>query len=274
MFDSIQVENEQEAYLLGFLYADGSINTFVSGKYRALTIALQEKDQSFLQNICDIFNQELNKTYTLKYKAVSKSYHLYIGDGQTIENLIRLGITPRKSYENSSFVFENVPLELKNHFIRGYFDGDGSVGLYKRGENKTPSLTGNIVSLNESILFSIQKFLKEQDIRTILRKDNKYSRLQFAGNRVREKFRNFLYKDATLFMERKKNVFFSQDPLPTKKYTGITKRRNKFFVVINYDNKHHSVGFFNTVLEAISAYNAEAIIHNKQIQEYKGESLI
>ena len=273
MFDSIQVENEQEAYLLGFLYADGSINTFASGKYRALTIALQEKDQSFLQNICDIFNQELNKTYTLKYKAVSKSYHLYIGDGQTIENLIRLGVTPRKSYENSSFVFENVPLDFKNHFIRGYFDGDGSIGLYKKGENKTPSLSGNIVSLNKKILFSIQNFLKEQGITTSLRRENKYFRLQFAGNRVREKFRNFLYKDATLFMERKKNIFFSQNPLPTKKYIGITKRRNKFFAVINYNNKHHSIGFFNTVLEAITAYNAEAIIHNKQIQEYKGESL-
>ena len=235
---------------------------------------MQEKDKDFLQNICNIFNQSLNKNYSLKYQSLTKSYRLYIGDGQTIENLIRLGITPKKSYENNSFVFENTPVELRKHFIRGYFDGDGSIGVYKRNNTKTPSLSGNIVSLNESLLTSIKQFLEEQNIPTSLGRDKKYFRLRFSGNRIREKLREFLYQDAHLCMERKKEVFFSQDPLPTKKYTGIIKKRNKFSVVINYNNKHHSVGSFNTVLEAVNAYNAEAIIHNKQIQEYKGESLI
>lgn len=274
MFNSCYAENEQEAYLIGFLYADGSINSFSYGKYRALTIALQEKDKGFLQNICDIFNQALNKNYSLKYQSSTKSYRLYIGDGPIIENLIRLGITPKKSYENDSFVFENIPVELKRHFIRGYFDGDGSIGLYKRKNAKTPSLSGNIVSLNESLLTFIKKFLEEQNISVSLGKDRKYFRLRFSGNHTREKLRELFYKDSHLFMERKKEIFFSQNPLPTKKYIGITKKRNKFSVVINYNNKHHYVGSFNTVLEAVNAYNTEAIIHKKQIQEYKGESLI
>lgn len=131
-----------------------------------------------------------------------------------------------------------------------------------------------MVSNNGKLLASIQNFLKENNIKTSLNTEGKYFRLRFGGNRVRKQLREFLYSNSTLFLKRKKEIFFSQDPLPTKKYIGITKRRNKFFAVINYDNKHHSVGFFNTVLEAVNAYNAEAIIHNKQIQEYKGESLI
>lgn len=274
MFDSIQVKNEQEAYLLGFLYADGSIHNFSCGKYRVLSIALQEKDQLFLQKICDIFNKELNKEYHLKYYEKTKSYRISICDGKTIQNLIALGITHNKSYENNSFVFNNIPNDLKNHFIRGFFDGDGSVGVYLKKNTKTPSLSGNIVSNNEKLLVSIQTFLKENNVNTSLQTEGKHFRLRFAGNKNRKQFREFLYANSTLFLKRKKEIFFSQDPLPAKKYTGITKRRNKFFAVINYDNKHHSVGFFNTVLEAINAYNTEAIIHNKQIQEYKGESLI
>lgn len=185
-----------------------------------------------------------------------------------------MGVTPKKSYENDSSVFENIPVELKRHFIRGYFDGDGSIGLYKRKNTKTPSLSGNIVSLNESLLASIKKFLEEQNISVSLGKDRKYFRLRFSGNHTREKLRELFYKDSHLFMERKKEIFFSQNPLSTKKYIGITKKRNKFSVVINYNNKHHYVGSFNTVLEAVNAYNTEAIIHKKQIQEYKGESLI
>ena len=131
-----------------------------------------------------------------------------------------------------------------------------------------------MVSNNGKLLASIQNFLKENNIKTSLNTEGKYFRLRFGGNRVRKQLREFLYSNSTLFLKRKKEIFFSQDPLPTKKYIGITKRQNKFFAVINYDNKHHSVGFFNTVLEAVNAYNAEAIIHNKQIQEYKGESLI
>ena len=111
-------------------------------------------------------------------------------------------------------------------------------------------------------------------ISTSLRQDKKYFRLQFGGNRTRKKLRDFLYEDATIFMEKKKTIFFSQNPLPVRKYIGIRQNRNKFFACINYDNKHHTIGTFETVLEAINAYNAEAIIHNKQLQEYKGESLI
>ena len=58
-------------------------------------------------------------------------------------DLVQLGITYKKTYESSSFVFDNIPNELKRHFIRGYMDGDGSIGAYRNR-----AVVG-FVSLNE-----------------------------------------------------------------------------------------------------------------------------
>lgn len=58
-------------------------------------------------------------------------------------DLMKLGIAYKKTYESSSFVFDNIPNELKRHFIRGYMDGDGSIGVYRNR-----AVVG-FVSLNE-----------------------------------------------------------------------------------------------------------------------------
>ena len=67
LFQNHQINNELDAYLLGFFYADGTITDFSYGKYRLFSIALSEKDKDFLQWICDVINENLNKNYTLKY---------------------------------------------------------------------------------------------------------------------------------------------------------------------------------------------------------------
>jgi hypothetical protein len=37
----------------------------------------------------------------------------------------KLGMIPRKSREDSTKVFDNIPEHVMNHFLRGLFDGDG-----------------------------------------------------------------------------------------------------------------------------------------------------
>ena len=51
MFDNNQVSNQTEAYLLGFLYADGYVTGEVKGRYYVLGISLSQKDASFLEAI-------------------------------------------------------------------------------------------------------------------------------------------------------------------------------------------------------------------------------
>ena len=90
---------------MGFLYADGSITGKVKDKYYLLTIAQSYSHKEFLQEICDIFNFYLKRDYKLKEDKKRHAYKLVIGNVEMVSNLIRLGITPLKTYENSDFVF-------------------------------------------------------------------------------------------------------------------------------------------------------------------------
>ena len=67
------VNTYTEAYLLGFLYADGCIESSRADKYYTLSMQLAEKDRDFLDNIRKFFNEKLNKTYRLKYQRNTNS---------------------------------------------------------------------------------------------------------------------------------------------------------------------------------------------------------
>lgn len=49
---------------------------------------------------------------------------------KTVNDLKRLGCTEQKSLNLTFPTKEQVPPHLLHHFIRGYFDGDGSISLY------------------------------------------------------------------------------------------------------------------------------------------------
>lgn len=265
MFDCDQVQTQIEAYLIGFLYADGYITNFTYNKWRALGISLQERDKDFLQNICDIFNSNLSKNYSLKYQSKTKSYKLMICDCSLVQRIIKLGVIPHKTYQNSDFVFTNIPDELKSHFIRGFFDGDGTI--YK---NKNRKYGAGFVSLNNSLLNSMLSYIKQYTGTGSIRVDKKYTRINFSGNPSVLKFGEFIYKDSEFYMERKKKEF---DQIPifqsNNVYKGISKYHNK--IKVTY--KHSYIGLFDNIQEALEAYNKEAIKNNDKIQEYKGDNI-
>jgi hypothetical protein len=49
------VNNEIDAYLLGFLYADGCVTNKYKGVYKSISISLSIKDKSFLEQIAKYF---------------------------------------------------------------------------------------------------------------------------------------------------------------------------------------------------------------------------
>ena len=269
MFDNNQVTNEIEAYILGFLYADGCITDYSYDKYRVLSIALSQIDKDYLQQLCDIFNNELGKQYTIKHSQNTCSYRLTIANTVLIQNLIKLGITHQKTYENSSFVFDNVPTHLKQHFIRGYFDGDGTIGIYK---NKCQI---GFVSLNQKLLQSILDYL-HNDLNFNfgkLRLDAKCYRLCLAGNVSCKTFADWLYENATIYMQRKYDIAQQIKPQPQKLYHHLNwyKHNQKWGISIRHNNHKEYLGCFPTIKECIEIYNKKAIEYGLPIQIYKGE---
>lgn len=126
------------AYVLGFLFADGSI----SKRQCDVVIGLAVKDE----NVLDFIKKETKSQRPIyrfaanrgkdKWKRQEASY-LYLSSKILVQKAMELGLKPRKTYNDDPF--PNVPDEMFPHFIRGYFDGDGTVfiALDKRWKSES-----------------------------------------------------------------------------------------------------------------------------------------
>jgi hypothetical protein len=124
--------------------------------------------------------------------------------------LIALGCTPKKSLTLTFPTNTQVPSGMHKHFIRGYFDGDGSVGVYSY-KGKEPQIRCSFEG-TQSMLQGIQQvFLQEIPGYTAVsvskRVKQKSHVLQKGGNASVRSMYDYLYKDATVFLERKKDIF-------------------------------------------------------------------
>jgi len=170
--------------------------------------------------------------------------------------------TPQKTHQDSSYVFDKIPVDLKRHFIRGYFDGDGSIYHGKNSNRRCIK----IISLNVSLIKKIDSWILENcnlKIKTDYHyglQDGKYPRIIHSGNPNCKKIGKILYDGANIFLNRKKDLF---DEIPdifvkSSKYTGIrwNKQRNKWQVSIYLDKNTPSVycGLYSNEEEANQVY--------------------
>ena len=118
--------NPDMAYVLGFLFADGSVNK----EENSVCIRITREDEK-----CLVFIQNILKSkrpiYREKGRGKDKDQSILgISSTVMVSKLIDLGLKPRKTYNDDPF--PNIPKGMISHFVRGYFDGDGSVGVYGR----------------------------------------------------------------------------------------------------------------------------------------------
>jgi hypothetical protein len=106
------------AYVLGWFFSDGN----VSSKENQINIHINRKDYAILEKIKAILSSNR------PIGAYSNSSYLRINSKMLTNDLIRLGCWPRKSL---TLKFPCINDELLPHFIRGYFDGDGSITFNK-----------------------------------------------------------------------------------------------------------------------------------------------
>jgi hypothetical protein len=110
------------AYILGFIVTDGCLVEHQNG-YNALNIT--NKNKEILANIL----KALGSNHKISIKSRGgypnlKYFQIQIRDQVIYKDLIGLGITPRKS---KTIRMPSVPSEFFCDFVRGCFDGDGSV---------------------------------------------------------------------------------------------------------------------------------------------------
>lgn len=200
-FDSINTE--EKAYILGFLYADG--NNYVKNNNYEVSIKLQLEDLSILEKMRDLISpdSQVKKVFD---KSTYKFYYLFKINSKVLsQQLSNLGCVPAKSL---ILQFPSwIDLSLQHHFIRGYFDGDGS--LYSKKPNKTNYVNwGWQITSTQQFCETVKDIIQELDVhcsQSLSRpKTNKITTtLSVGGNLQVKKVLDWLYQDATIYLPRK-----------------------------------------------------------------------
>lgn len=132
------IDTEEKAYLLGYFIADGCL--CLENKKHKGVIDSHSKRLGFCVSIDDYEVVELIQKCIVPSKTIehtnSQSGVKYYRKPQLrirwisnymFDKLVSYGIKPRKTYDNKFKLPEGlIPVELMRHFIRGYFDGDGT----------------------------------------------------------------------------------------------------------------------------------------------------
>lgn len=193
-------ESENLAYLLGLIASDGNIHSTEN----RIEIELQELDGELLEQIRKIIQLER----PIKYYECNNGYRkskLYFYSKEIKNRLATYNLVPQKTYSNNFDFPFNLDKKYWIDYIRGLFDGDGSI---KKGN----SITFQIDSSNLSILKTIQKFLlSEYNIETSITSEKKTNivlyRLYCYGREKNNKLYHALYLNKELYLDRKKQKF-------------------------------------------------------------------
>ena len=144
------------AYLLGYIYADGTLINCDYIRARYMSIASVDKDA--LEKMQKLLDSEHKITsHKSKYLKRKTIFKFKIGSHELYNDLVKLGLYPNKSL---TIRFPNVPNEFLGPFIRGYFDGDGCIYFEKR-----KSYTGKIIIKRIRVIFTSgsQKFFENMN---------------------------------------------------------------------------------------------------------------
>lgn len=209
------IDSEQKAYFLGLLMADGSIHN------NKLTLSLSGVDGDMI----NVFGETISNGKYPLYKYTPKNskqvaHRITISNKKICESLQRYNTWDNKSLHLSPP--ENMFDPYIKHFIRGYFDGDGHISYwnYKQSKKEEQGIGGlkynfSITSTLAFCEWAMTVFASLGVNSYIIKnKGNSHSLLVSGGIQV-QKVLDYMYKDATIYLERKH-----------KKYLEITEYRN------------------------------------------------
>lgn len=252
------IDSQNKAYFLGLIYSDGNVHG------NTCRISLVEEDTYILEELLKLISPE-RKLHYKKGRLMSNGntskpqMALSFTNKKIIKDLKLLGVYPAKSLTLSFPTFDQVPLNLMPHFIRGYFDGDGCIYNIKSAYRM--SFIGS-----HDFCRVLNILLENHNIMSMLIVEEKISRICISDKSQIINIFNFMYvtHGAQIKLERKYNKFKEMinttnwDNIGRTKYSNVSgvsfdKRRNRWVAVKKKKGKANWLGSFLTEKEAIQA---------------------
>lgn len=226
------------AYVLGVIYTDGNI---IAGRLRnpssgysntCSRLTISQKEPELLNKVLNLMNCQttLLKSNRKSYggRISGEKYYFHINNETIYEDLLKLGVVPNKS---KVITFPDIPELYIRHFIRGCWDGDGSVYI-SAGKLQASFVSGSkefIERINtELFLLGIVKVNKEIKYGSLFKvplavyksKTSKSYSIRLRTIENMELFYKYLYDgvDESLYLTRKHDVFVNGLGVSTKHF--------------------------------------------------------
>lgn len=265
-----KINTNEIAYVLGFICADGSLNKNI------LNISQSgEVEKLILFYIKDVLNSN-HPLRVVKFgnKNHRDSYQLNIFSKKIIEDLNSYGIGNNKKYSLSSI--KNLPEKYNKSFVRGYFDGDGCVGVYDEKKIKNgKTYVSNYLKLSffgtkDFICWVNDNIIPEEFKGRIVIK-YKHAEIIWTNKKARE-FGEWLFSDEILYQSPKYQKYWEyMDEYKNKTPLNLraSKAVKQFDMDGNLINEYASLSDVKRILGLKISPNLKGI--TKQCGGYKWE---
>ncbi len=261
-FDTI--DTEEKAYFLGFLWSDGC-NT----KRGEIVLRLVADDRAVLERLSNCIGSTRPLYYCKGRQIVGKQGQIYqsrpslgllLSSVRMSRRLAEMGMIPNKTWTLRAPI-SFVPKPLWGHFMRGCFDGDGSIiRTLVPGHTKK----GYIVEYNaKNLAFAedIRRMVQETiGIPLKLLPAGSIFKLRLSTHATKMSFLDWLYKDATIYLDRKYERYLEAraakedwDKQRTSKTKGVYLHgySGKWRACEYVEGRQVQVGAFRTEAEAV-----------------------
>jgi hypothetical protein len=216
-----KINTEEKAYWLGFLSGDGAIT---ENKVR---LRLAIKDKLHLKK----FKEAMKWAGKDYYHKDTDALEVYFRSLRMVTDLARCHVTSRKTF---TVRFPDISESLERHFVRGVFDADGCINRAKRiTRGKSSQIYifygGEFcIEGNKEFISAIQSRLVKLGlpITSINYSGKSINRVRYGGINQLRKIHNYLYENATIFLERKKKLY--EDILKNYHYEIIRSQQKEF----------------------------------------------
>lgn len=199
-----KIDTEEKAYFLGFLYADGCNQM---AHHYSVVLGLEAGDKEILFKFAKLIYKDEKEAIT----QVKEYDRTKDGKGKTATLCINskhicLTVMQHGCVSNKTFLLKYprcISKELHRHFIRGYFDGDGSLN------NESKKTTGCKITSTKEFLEDVKKIIPTRS--NLYKNDpnsnkNTYD-LNIRGNRNIQRLVNWMYAGSTIYLKRKYEAY-------------------------------------------------------------------
>ena len=175
------ITSEEQAYILGFVYADG----YIDCQEKSLVINMSKKDIDILYKI----KNALQCKNPIHKSSTKNCVRLNLCSKEMVKDLKEIGVCRAKS---KIIRLPQLPNNLYKHFFRGYCDGNGHVG-----KAQVIVCTGSQKFYEDMIKFFSEKFNKKISVR------EQHNCWYIVFSRKDLDIVDWLYSESNIYIDRK-----------------------------------------------------------------------